>query len=103
MKKQIKKMSAFDPDVTIYFCLEDFSDISPQKLLNIFMDLDSSWLELHGCKINTFTHIHTYLRDLLSMMAFTSSLIPYIKSENCLLEISPSRSVSIHERLGLIP
>lgn len=61
MNKQIKKMSTFDPSAAIYFCLEDFSDTSPQKLLKILTCLDPSWLELHGCKINTFTHIYIHI------------------------------------------
>lgn len=61
MKKQIKKMSAFDLGATIYFCLEDLSDVSPQKLLKIFMFLDPSWLELHGSKINTFTDTYIHI------------------------------------------
>lgn len=62
MKKQIKKMSTFDPSATIYFCLEDLSDSSPQKLLKIFMCLDPSWLELHGHKISTFTDTYVHER-----------------------------------------
>lgn len=61
LKKQIKKMSAFDSGATIYFCLEDLSDSSPQKLLKIFMCLDPSWLVLHGCKIKSFTDTYIHI------------------------------------------